>query len=48
MPLKKCRKDKKSGYKYGDSGKCYTGTSGRKKAKRQGVAIEISKQQRKK
>ncbi len=48
MPLKRCRSDSKPGYKWGDSGKCYTYTAGseegRKKAKRkailQGAAIE--------
>lgn len=48
MPVKKCQKDGKPGYKYGDSGKCYTYESGneaeRKEAKRkahiQGAAIQ--------
>jgi hypothetical protein len=37
MPLKKCGKN---GYKWGDSGKCYTGPDGKKKALKQGLAIE--------
>ena len=40
MPLKKCSSDGKSGWKWGDSGKCYTGKDGKKKAIKQGVAIE--------
>lgn len=37
MPLKKCGED---GWKWGDSGKCYTGPSGKKQAIKQGIAIE--------
>ena len=40
MPLKKCTIDSKAGYKWGDAGKCYTGPEGKKKAIKQGVAIE--------
>ena len=40
MPLKKCSEDQKSGWKWGDSGKCYTGPEGKKKAIRQGISIE--------
>lgn len=48
MPVKKCEKDGKPGYKWGDSGACYTYTSGneqsrknaKKKAHKQGAAIE--------
>ena len=40
MPLKKCSEDKQSGWKWGDEGKCYTGPESKKKAIRQGVAIE--------
>lgn len=43
MPVKKCSSNKKSGYKYGDSGKCYVGKSGKNKAQKQGQAIEISR-----
>ena len=47
MPLRKCSSKGKPGYKWGNSGKCYTYTSGnetsRKKAKQkaiiQGTAI---------
>lgn len=30
MPLKRCRSKDKSGWKYGNSGKCYTYTAGSK------------------
>lgn len=40
MPLKKCSQDGKSGWKWGDSGHCYTGPGGKKKAIKQGIAIE--------
>jgi len=40
MPLKKCSEDKQSGWKWGDAGKCYTGKDAKKKAIKQGIAIE--------
>jgi len=40
MPLKKCSSDQKSGYKWGNEGKCYTGPDAKKKAIKQGLAIE--------
>jgi hypothetical protein len=40
MPLKKCSSDGKSGWKWGDSGHCYTGPGAKKQAIKQGVAIE--------
>lgn len=43
MPVKGCSKNGKPGKKYGNSGKCYTGKSATAKAKRQGRAIETSK-----
>jgi len=47
MPLKRCKLDKKLGWKYGDSGACYTYTAGNEKseaaaklkASKQGIAI---------
>ena len=50
MPVKRCQKDNKPGYKWGDKGKCYTYKKGNKKeeeiakekAKRQGRAIKAS------
>lgn len=43
MPLKKCTKNGKLGWKWGDSGKCYTGKNAKEKAKEQGRAIEATK-----
>lgn len=51
MPLKRCMADGKPGYKWGDSGKCYTYTVGnessrrvaKEKAMKQAAAIESSK-----
>lgn len=43
MPLKKCQSNGVDGYKWGDSGTCYTGKDARKKALKQGAAIEINK-----
>ena len=43
MPLKKCTSGGKSGYKWGDAGKCYTGPDAKKKALQQGRAIEANK-----
>jgi len=43
MPIQKCTKNGKSGYKWGKSGTCYVGPGAREKALKQGRAIEISK-----
>ncbi|NVM36704.1 MAG: hypothetical protein HWN81_14000 [Candidatus Lokiarchaeota archaeon] len=40
MPLKKCSENNKSGWKWGDSGKCFVGPDGKKKAIKQGISIE--------
>lgn len=40
MPLKKCQINGKSGWKFGDSGKCYSGKDGKKKAIKQGLVID--------
>lgn len=50
IPIKKCKADGKPGFKWGDSGKCYTYTPGneesieraRKKAEAQGAAAHAS------
>lgn len=42
MPLKRCSVDGKPGWKYGDSGHCYTGPNGRQKAIEQMKAIKVS------
>ena len=39
MPLMRCKVKNKRGWKWGKSGKCYTGTSARRRALRQGRAI---------
>jgi hypothetical protein len=39
MPIKPCSKNGKSGYKYGNSGKCYTGKGAKAKANGQRKAI---------
>ena len=39
MPIKKCEIDGKSGYKWGNEGKCYTGPDAKEKAYKQGAAI---------
>lgn len=44
MPIKRCQSDGKSGYKWGDSGKCYTGDNAKELARKQGISIELSKQ----
>ena len=40
MPIQTCTKDGKSGFKYGDSGTCYTGPNAKKRANRQGRATK--------
>lgn len=42
MPVKSCQRKGKSGHKWGDKGKCYTGTGSRAKAAKQGRAIKAS------
>ncbi len=46
MPLKRCTEKGKSGWKWGDSGKCYIGEGGRAKALAQGQAIEAGKRKK--
>jgi hypothetical protein len=40
MPLKNCSANGTTGWKWGDSGHCYTGKNGKKKAIKQGLAVE--------
>jgi len=40
MPVQRCTSNGKSGYRWGTKGKCYTGPGAKKKAIKQGVAIE--------
>lgn len=39
MPIKKCQKDRKSGWKFGNLGTCYIGPSGKAKAQKQAKAM---------
>ena len=51
MPIKECQENNKPGFKYGDTGKCYTydptddksKNLAKEKAAKQGRAIEIRK-----
>jgi hypothetical protein len=40
MPLMKCTENGKSGWRWGSQGHCYTGPTGKKKAIKQGLAVE--------
>jgi hypothetical protein len=40
MPLKKCSDKGKSRWKWGNQGHCYTGPGAKKKAIKQGIAVE--------
>ena len=46
MPLMRCTRNKKSGWKYGKGGKCYTGPGAKKKAAQQGQAIRQSQKKK--
>lgn len=39
MPLKRCTSNGQPGWKWGNSGKCYTGPGAKKKAIKQGIAM---------
>jgi hypothetical protein len=39
MPIKRCSIDGKDGWKYGDSGTCYSGPDGKRKAIAQAIAV---------
>ena len=43
MPVMRCQANGKPGYKWGESGKCYTGPGAKAQAQRQGRAIEANK-----
>lgn len=47
MPITKCSKKGKVGFRFGKSGRCYTGTGAKKKAIKQGKAIKSSQARRK-
>lgn len=40
MPLQRCKKDGQNGWQYGQGGACYTGPGAKKKAIKQGIAIQ--------
>lgn len=42
MPIQKCTSNGKSGQKYGQSGKCYTGSNAKSKAIKQMKAIKAN------
>jgi hypothetical protein len=46
MPCKPCKRKGKSGWKWGDSGYCYTGSGAKAKALKQGRAIKASQTRR--
>ena len=48
MPIKKCISKGKSGKKFGDEGRCYTGEDAKAKATKQGQAIKASLYRKKK
>lgn len=39
MPLQRCQRENKTGWRYGKSGKCYLGPDAKKKAIKQGLVI---------
>ena len=47
MPLMRCMKNGKRGWKWGNNGVCYTGNGAREKALKQGRAIHVSKNRKK-
>ena len=47
MPLMRCTKNGKRGYKWGRDGICYLGSDAKEKALRQGRAIEANKRGKK-
>ena len=42
MPIQRCRIDGRSGFKWGESGRCYAGSNARAKAAKQAAAIRAS------
>ena len=47
MPVMKCKRDGKDGYKYGDGGFCFVGEGAEGKAKAQGRAIKAKENKNK-
>jgi hypothetical protein len=48
MPIKRCQRDNKKGYKWGSSGKCYVGPEAKEKALKQMRAIKSSQSKKRK
>jgi hypothetical protein len=42
MPVQRCQKNGRRGYKFGSQGACYVGRGAKAKAERQGRAIRAS------
>lgn len=42
MPVQRCQKNGRRGYKFGSQGTCYVGRGAKAKAERQGRAIRAS------
>lgn len=47
MPVMRCQKNGRSGYKWGSQGFCYVGQGAKAKAQRQGRAVEAGKRSNK-
>jgi len=47
MPVQRCQKNGKQGWKWGQSGKCDLGSGGKAKAARQGRAIKARENKKK-
>ena len=47
MPIMKCSKKSRKGWKFGKKGFCYVSKNAKEKAKKQGRAIALSKARRK-
>ena len=48
MPVQRCTKQGKGGYKFGESGTCFIGPGARAKAARQGRAIKARQNKQRK
>jgi len=46
MPVMECTSGGKSGFKWGNSGKCFTGKGARNRALKQGLAISFSQKRK--
>ena len=46
MPVQRCTKNGKKGWKWGANGTCYIGRDAKEKAERQGRAIEANRGKR--